>query len=193
MLRKLVRRVVPKPNPTRAFERRAGVPAVDAQLKGGLPIVEVHGRLTLGKRLLAWTRLDSPPSLYVAPGAELHIGDDVFLNFGCSIQANLSITIGDRTMIGDRATLMDTAYHEVAPGEGVVKAPIVIGNAVWIAHGATVLPGVTIGEGSVVAAGAVVTKDVPAGVVVAGVPARVVREIGAVPPGYRRHGPFPTT
>lgn len=175
----------------RRFARRAGIPIVAAKVKGGMPYVDNHGTLTIGARLLTWTRLDSPPALYVGPGAELHIGDDVFLNFGCSIQASASITIGDRSMIGDRATLMDTAYHEVAPGEGIVRAPIVLGKAVWIAHGATVLPGVTIGEGSVVAAGAVVSKDVPPGVVVAGVPARVVREIGAVPADYRRHGPFP--
>jgi acetyltransferase-like isoleucine patch superfamily enzyme len=190
MLKRVVRRVVPtglRDREGRAFARQAGVPAVDARLRGGLPILDVQGRLTVGKRLLTWTRLNSPPALYVAPGAELHIGDDVFLNFGCTVQANLSITIGDRSMIGDRATIMDTAYHEVAPGEGIVTAPVVIGNAVWIAHGATVLPGVTIGDGSVVAAGAVVTKDVRAGVVVAGVPARVVREIGPVPPDYRRH------
>lgn len=195
MLRQAVRRVVlesTRDRARRAFARQAGVQVVDARLRGGLPHLDIQGRLVVGKRLLTWTRLDSPPSLYVAPGAELTIGDDVFLNFGCSIQADLSITIGDRTMIGDRATIMDTTYHEVAPGQGVVRAPVVIGDAVWVAHGATVLPGVTIGEGSVVAAGAVVTRDVPPGVVVAGVPARVVRSIGPIPAGYRRHGPFPT-
>ena len=193
MLRRAVRRVLPaRVRPAaRAFQRQAGVPAPDAKLEGGLPVLDIRGRLTVGRRLLCRTRLGQPPALYVAPGAELHIGDDVFLNFGCSVQANLSITIGDRSMIGDRATVMDTAYHEVAPGEGIETAPVVIGAAVWIAHGATVLPGVTIGDGSVVAAGAVVTKDVPAGVVVAGVPARVIREIGPFPAGYRRHGPFP--
>jgi acetyltransferase-like isoleucine patch superfamily enzyme len=53
-------------------------------------------------------------------------------------------------------------------------APVDIGDDVWIGRGALVLPGVTIGDGAVVAAGAVVTKDVPAGSVVAGVPAKVV-------------------
>ena len=55
--------------------------------------------------------------------------------------------------------------------------PVKIGNKVWIGAHATILPGVTIGDGAVVAAGAVVTKDVPSNVVVAGVPAKVIKEI----------------
>ena len=56
-------------------------------------------------------------------------------------------------------------------------APIVIGNKVWIGDNATILPGVTIGENSIVAAGAVVTKDVPANVIVGGLPARIIKTI----------------
>ncbi len=56
-------------------------------------------------------------------------------------------------------------------------APIRIGKKVWIGANATVVPGVSIGDGAVIAAGAVVTKDVPARTVVAGVPAKVVKEI----------------
>jgi acetyltransferase-like isoleucine patch superfamily enzyme len=60
-----------------------------------------------------------------------------------------------------------------------VAAPIAIQRNVWLCAGAMVLQGVTVGEDSVVAAGAVVTRDVPSGTLVAGVPARVVRPIGA--------------
>lgn len=58
-----------------------------------------------------------------------------------------------------------------------LPAPIRIGKKVWIGANATVVPGVSIGDGAVIAAGAVVTKDVPARTVVAGVPAKVVKEI----------------
>jgi len=55
--------------------------------------------------------------------------------------------------------------------------PIVIGKNVWIGANATVVPSVTIGDGSVIAAGAVVTKDVPANVIVGGVPAKIIKKI----------------
>ena len=71
----------------------------------------------------------------------------------------------------------------------MLPAPIVIGDKVWIGANATVLPGVTIGKGAIVAAGAVVTRDVPPNTIVAGVPARVVREIRPgehAPASFRR-------
>jgi acetyltransferase-like isoleucine patch superfamily enzyme len=82
---------------------------------------------------------------------------------------------------------MDNSWHEIydklcqyKPGSVEVSReqilPVVIGNHVWIATNAIILPGVTIGEGAIVACGAVVTKDVPPHCLVAGVPARVVRE-----------------
>src|SRR3954447_13207173 len=77
-LLRMVPRGVRRVLSARAFARRAGVPAVGAKLQGGLPYVDNHGTLTIGERLLTWTRLGSPPALYVAPGAELHIGNDVF-------------------------------------------------------------------------------------------------------------------
>jgi len=68
----------------------------------------------------------------------------------------------------------------------VRTAPVTIGRNVWIGRGAVLLPGVTIGDHAVVAAGAIVTKDVPAAAVVAGNPARVVRDLGVIDDDWRR-------
>ncbi len=78
------------------------------------------------------------------------------------------ITIGDRTIIGYNATILT---HEFTQDEWR-KGPVCIGEAVLIGANATILPGISIGDHAVVCAGAVVTRDVPSGVTVAGVPAR---------------------
>ena len=69
---------------------------------------------------------------------------------------------------------MDNSWHETDPANDRKK--IRIGNKVWFATNALILPGVTIGDGAIIAAGAVVTKDVPARCMVAGVPAKVIKE-----------------
>ena len=114
------------------------------------------------------------------PDASITIGDNVRLN-GCDIQAATTITIGDDCILGS-CVIVDTDYHSVEldrrlPGATPRTAPISIGRNVWIAGGAAILKGVSIGEDSVVGYGAVVTGAVPAGVVVAGNPARVVRTL----------------
>jgi len=76
--------------------------------------------------------------------------------------------------------ITDTDWHPAdsrAPGDLPVAIPVVVEDDVWLGLGVVVLKGVTIGQGSVIAAGSVVTRSVPAGVVVGGVPARVLREI----------------
>lgn len=143
---------------------------------GRLPVLGVQGHLSLGDR----TRLVSNcvrVRLNVAPGAELTIGDDGFLNHGAAIHAERSVRIGENSRIGEFVMISDTDYHEVTEGTGVRVAPIEIGDNVWIGRHALVLPGVTIGDHAVIGAGAVVADDVPANSVVAGVPARVVRDL----------------
>jgi acetyltransferase-like isoleucine patch superfamily enzyme len=74
--------------------------------------------------------------------------------------------------------VIDTDFHAVGDIFGTAKtAPIVIGDNVWIAAHVVILKGVTIGDNAVVAAGSVVTKDVPAGTLVGGAPAKVIRTI----------------
>ena len=118
------------------------------------------------------------PPFYTDCGGNIRIGNDVFVDAGCCCQDQGGIFVGDGVLIGHQVVLA-TLNHDLAPAKrkNMFHAPIVIGNNVWIGAHATILAGVTLGENSVVAAGAVVTKDVPAGAVVAGVPAKIIKNI----------------
>lgn len=112
-------------------------------------------------------------------GLNIIIGANVFINQGCHFMDMGGITIGDDVMIGPKVNLV-SAGHPVSPSErrnGIVAKPITIGNNVWIGAAATILPGVTVGDDAVIAAGAVVSRDVPAGTMAAGVPARVLKQL----------------
>lgn len=113
-------------------------------------------------------------------GKNIHVGDEFLANYNVTILDIAPVHIGDHVMIGPN-TLIVTVNHPLSPKGrrqhlGQAK-PVVIGNDVWIGGNCTILPGVTIGNNVVVAAGAVVTKDVPDNSVVAGVPARKIREL----------------
>lgn len=88
------------------------------------------------------------------------------------------ITLEDHVLIGPGAQILSVG-HPLAPENrrGVVLKPVVIKRNAWIGAGATILPGVTIFENAVVAANATVTRDVPAGKVVAGTPAKIVKSV----------------
>ena len=118
------------------------------------------------------------PPFYTNCGKNTTVGKRVFINTGCHFQDQGGIYLGDHVLIGHSVTLA-TINHVQDPkkrGDTICK-PIRIGNDVWIGANVTVVGGVTIGEGAIVAAGAVVTKDVPPRTVVAGVPAKVIKEI----------------
>ncbi|SQG63802.1 maltose O-acetyltransferase [Corynebacterium renale] len=117
---------------------------------------------------------------FVEVGKHLHLGERVFINTGATILNTAHLTIGDGTMIGPNCQLITVTHpldREQRAAGWERAEPITLGKDVWLAAGVTVLPGVTLGDAAVAAAGAVVTKDVPPGVLVAGVPARVVREV----------------
>ena len=117
----------------------------------------------------------SNADISVNEGATLEIGGG-FVNHGARIHCFNSIKIGKWVYIGDDVAIRDSDGHEVIGSDIPVSMPIVIEDHCWIGAKVTLLKGVTIGEGSVVAAGSVVTQDVPPHTLVAGVPARVVKE-----------------
>ena len=118
-------------------------------------------------------KIHSGAKVSVAKNASLVLGSG-YINNDCEIRCAESITIGENVAIANQVVIHDHDSHEI---EGTPSSdPIKIGNHVWIGMRAIILKGVTIGDGAVVAAGAIVTKDVPPNTVVAGVPAKVVKE-----------------
>ena len=113
----------------------------------------------------------------VVDGGRLTIGHGTNVNgVGTKILCAQGITIGQFCTFSWDVQLLDNDFHAITV-DGVEQpsaAPITIGDRVWVGTRAIVLKGVTIGDGAVVAAGAVVTKDVPAGAVVGGMPAKVI-------------------
>ncbi|WP_417719224.1 sugar O-acetyltransferase [Salipiger sp.] len=113
--------------------------------------------------------------LHVDYGWNIHLGEGVFLNYGCVLLDVCPIRIGAGTQIGPMVQIL-TADHPRDPAiraQGLENGrPVSIGRNVWIGGGALLLPGVTIGDDAVVGAGAVVTRDVAPGITVGGNPAR---------------------
>jgi maltose O-acetyltransferase len=118
---------------------------------------------------------------YCDYGDGIRIGARTFVNFNCTMLDGAPITVGDECLIASGVQLI-TATHPVDPvarrAAWEQALPVTVEDGVWLGAGALVCPGVTIGENTVVGAGAVVTRDLPAGVVAYGNPARVVREVG---------------
>ena len=140
-------------------------------------------------------RMDTPPY------RKFSLGDySVIESFACINNAVGDVIIGNYTRIGLHNTIIGpvTIGHHVnlAQGitvtalnhkfenpdirideQGISTKPVIIGNDIWVGTNAVILPGVTIGDHSVIAAGAIVTKDVPPHSLVAGVPAKVIKQI----------------
>ncbi|MFT6328332.1 MAG: maltose O-acetyltransferase [Bermanella sp.] len=120
------------------------------------------------------------PQFYCDYGYNIYLGKQFYANHGCVILDAAPVTIGDDVMLAP-GVLISTATHPLEPkkrNKGIESAhAITIGNSVWIGMGAKILPGVTIGDNAVIAAGAVVNKSVAANTVVAGVPARLIKQL----------------
>lgn len=113
-------------------------------------------------------------------GRFVHFGKHIYANFNLTLVDDTHIYVGDYTMIGPNVTIV-TGTHPVLPAlrKQVYQynLPVRIGKNCWIGAGAVILPGVSVGDETVIGAGSVVTKDIPAGVVAAGNPCRVLRRI----------------
>jgi acetyltransferase-like isoleucine patch superfamily enzyme len=120
------------------------------------------------------------PGVWIIPGKNLIIEDNVDLAKDVLITTTGGVFIGQRTLIGYRTQLL-SANHSIPPaGEpfpvsGDKYEKIIIKNDVWIGANCIIMPGVTVGEGAVVAAGSVVTKDVLPNSIVGGVPAKLIK------------------
>lgn len=117
----------------------------------------------------------------------LRTGRDCFINRNCYLDLEGPITLGDDVVIGHGATIITTEHAIDGPhrraGPSTSRA-VTVGDGAWLCANVTVLPDVNIGRGAVVAAGAVVTADVGDNLLVAGVPARVVRTLASDGPAY---------
>lgn len=120
-------------------------------------------------------RIHEGASIWINRGARLILGSG-YINSGANISISGSLTIGHDVAIAENVTIWDADGHEIQ-GRPTGPQPIVIGNHVWIGLNSTILKGVTIGDGAVIAAGALVNRDIPAGMLAAGVPARPIRPV----------------
>lgn len=153
-----------------------------------------RGDISLGERVVVRgvLRVDFAPGKIIL-GDGVYVGDDVL------ISAMSSVRVGARTMLAHGVQIFDNDSHPVdpevrrrdheaifaggsRPKDAIGRAPVEIGADAWIGAGSLIMKGVTIGDGSIVAAGSVVVRDVPAGTVAAGNPARVVKTMA---PGER--------
>jgi len=138
----------------------------------------VETRLSVGKNaslvVLGGFVVYSGCDIRVLEGASLTVGGG-FINEGRQISCESEIVIGKGCAIARDVIIRDNDAHETQAGRRSARA-IHIGDNVWIGTRAIVLKGVSIGSGAIIAAGAVVTKDVPPCAMVAGVPAKVIRE-----------------
>ena len=114
-------------------------------------------------------------------GRHVHLGRNVYTNFGATFVDDTHIYIGDCTMLGPHVTIA-TASHPIDPklrSRGLqYNLPVRIGCNCWLGAGVIVMPGVTIGDNTVIGAGSIVTKDIPSNVVAVGNPCRVLRPVG---------------
>jgi len=120
------------------------------------------------------------PPFFCDYGTNIVMGSKVFFNFNCVVLDCAKVAIGNNVLFAPSVQIY-TATHPISAAERrkwlEFAKPITIGSDVWVGGGAIICPGVTIGDRTVIGAGSVVTRDIPADVIAAGNPARVIREL----------------
>ena len=119
------------------------------------------------------------PPFYCDYGSNIELGERVFFNFNCVVLDVCPVRIGDFTLFGPAVQILTPMhpYNATLRRKQEFGKPVEIGSDVWVGGGALILPGVRIGSRTVIGAGSVVTRDIPDGVLAAGNPCRVIREI----------------
>ena len=124
--------------------------------------------------------IDIQPPFYCDYGTHIHLGENVFINYNCTILDCALVTIGNNVFMGPNVSLY-AATHPVIASERIkgpeLAQPITIGDNVWLAGNVTICAGVTIGANTTIGAGSVVTRDIPANVLAVGNPCRVIRSL----------------
>lgn len=149
--------------------------AVICQL-GKVKVIKNNGRITIGERTWLWPSVKLSCVGTSKKVAKLRIGNRCSIGDRTEIHCGEDIEIGDDVIIAWDCNILDRDYHAVE-GATEGKERIIIGNRVWIGCRSIILKGVSIGDGAIVAAGSIVTKDVPANTLVAGNPARFIKEV----------------
>lgn len=120
------------------------------------------------------------PPFYCDYGTNIIVGDNVFFNFNCVVLDVAQVKIGSRTKMGPNVQIYTATHpidHRVRATGLESGKPITIGEDVWLGGSAVICPGVTIGDRTIIGSGSVVVKDIPSGVLAAGNPCKVIREL----------------
>jgi maltose O-acetyltransferase len=169
----------------------ASDPELVAESLQAASAIQVYNRTEVGNRAdrtsllkALFGRIGNNPQI-VPPfhcdyGSHIYAGDNLFMNCGCVILDCNRVQLGDNLLCGPYVQIY-AATHPTDPSERLTgrefAVPVKIGNNVWIGGGSIICPGVTIGDNTTIGAGSVVVKDIPANVVAAGNPCRVIREL----------------
>ena len=148
--------------------------------------ISIGDRVVAGKNTLLQTWPDYNGE-YMSHRPQLILGNKVSIMSNCQISCANKVIIGDGVLIGDNVFITDNFHGEtnhrrtleIPPIERklFVKGAVVIGNNVWIGRNVCIMPGVNIGDGAVIGANSVVTYDIPEYTVVAGNPAKIIRQV----------------